>query len=72
MVCLSAVSFGLVACGQRGALYLPTDPAATQRATLPQLIGVSDGLAAPKPAATSSAPASAAAGGTTTTTPAQK
>lgn len=26
------------ACGQRGPLYLPIDPAATQRATLPQAV----------------------------------
>ncbi|MDD2711664.1 MAG: lipoprotein [Simplicispira sp.] len=28
----------LCACGQRGPLYLPSDPAATQRATLPQTL----------------------------------
>ena len=28
----------LGACGQRGPLYLPTDPAASQRATLPQTV----------------------------------
>lgn len=29
---------GLSACGQRGPLYLPTDPAAAGRATLPQVL----------------------------------
>ncbi|MCD2512928.1 LPS translocon maturation chaperone LptM [Comamonas endophytica] len=33
---LSAAS--LVACGQRGPLYLPTAPEAAQRATLPQTL----------------------------------
>ena len=29
---------GLAGCGQRGPLYLPTDPAAANRATLPQVL----------------------------------
>jgi predicted small lipoprotein YifL len=62
MVCLAASAAGLAACGQRGALYLPTDPAAAQRATLPQLLtpGGSNASdeAASKPAAASSAPTS--------------
>ncbi|WP_298705527.1 LPS translocon maturation chaperone LptM [Variovorax gossypii] len=63
MACLALSAAGLVACGQRGALYLPTDPAAAQRATLPQLLTpggskASDNEAAPKPAAASSAPTS--------------
>jgi len=66
MVCLAAAAGGLAACGQRGPLYLPTDPAAAQRATLPQLLtpggpransGSDADAAAPKPAAASSAPA---------------
>ncbi|HEY1226834.1 MAG TPA: lipoprotein [Ramlibacter sp.] len=32
------VLLGLSACGQRGPLYLPTDPAAAGRATLPQVL----------------------------------
>lgn len=28
----------LAACGQKGDLFLPTDPAATHRATLPQVL----------------------------------
>ena len=35
---LALVGVGLTACGQRGALYLPTDPAAKDRATLPELL----------------------------------
>ncbi|WP_093172502.1 LPS translocon maturation chaperone LptM [Variovorax sp. YR566] len=65
MVCLVAGAAGLVACGQRGALYLPTDPAAAGRATLPQLMtpeslrsSSSSSEAAPAPAAAASAPAS--------------
>lgn len=66
MVCLVAAATGLVACGQRGALYLPTDPAAAQRATLPQLMtpeslrSSSSSEAAPAPAAAASAPAAGA------------
>ncbi|MGJ7612320.1 MULTISPECIES: LPS translocon maturation chaperone LptM [unclassified Variovorax] len=68
MVCLVAAATGLVACGQRGALYLPTDPAAVQRATLPQLMTPeslrsspsSSSEAAPAPAAAASAPAAGA------------
>ena len=63
MVCIVAAAGGLAACGQRGALYLPNDPAAAQRATLPQLLTPGDSSssnqAAPKPAAASSAPAAA-------------
>ncbi|WP_237726110.1 LPS translocon maturation chaperone LptM [Variovorax sp. CF313] len=66
MVCLAAGTTALVACGQRGALYLPTDPAAAGRATLPQLMtpeslrpsSSSSSEAAPAPAAAASAPAS--------------
>jgi predicted small lipoprotein YifL len=35
---LGALLILLAACGQQGALYLPTDPAAQQRATLPQTL----------------------------------
>jgi predicted small lipoprotein YifL len=34
---LAALGVGLAGCGQRGPLYLPNDPAAASRATLPQL-----------------------------------
>ncbi|MBU3653734.1 MAG: hypothetical protein FGM44_11705 [Limnohabitans sp.] len=33
-----SMASGLVACGQRGALYLPTEPAAQDRASLPQIL----------------------------------
>ena len=36
MVGLAAGILALSACGQRGPLYLPTDPAAAHRASLPQ------------------------------------
>jgi len=78
MVCLAAAASGLAACGQRGPLFLPTDPAAAQRATLPQLLtpggprASSDAdAAAPKPAAASSAPAPAAGATTGTGAPKQ-
>lgn len=35
---LALVGVGLSACGQKGPLYLPTDPAAKDRATLPQIL----------------------------------
>lgn len=70
MVCLAVGAAGLVAgCGQRGPLYLPTDPAAAGRATLPELMtpdslrsspstsSPSSSQAAPAPAAAASAPA---------------
>jgi len=65
MVCLAVGTAGLVACGQRGPLYLPTDPAAAGRATLPELLtpdslrssSSSSSQAAPAPAAAASAPA---------------
>jgi hypothetical protein len=41
---------GLIGCGQRGALYLPTEPAAQDRATLPQILTPS--LPSRKPADT--------------------
>ena len=37
-VVVLAALLPLAACGQRGPLYLPTDPAAAQRATLPQTV----------------------------------
>ena len=36
MIAIGVLSLG--ACGQPGALYLPTEPAAAQRATLPQTL----------------------------------
>lgn len=62
MVCVAASAAALAGCGQRGPLYLPKDPAATQRATLPDLMtprvpGTSSDAVAPAPTGASSAPA---------------
>lgn len=66
---LCALGVGLSGCGLKGPLYLPTDPAAAQRATLPELLtpsigkpaspAAADAAAAPAPAPASSAPAGA-------------
>ncbi|RZL68557.1 MAG: hypothetical protein EOP77_00875 [Variovorax sp.] len=66
MVCIATSAVALAGCGQRGPLYLPKDPAAANRATLPDLMtprmpGASPDAAAPAPAGASSAPASGAA-----------
>ncbi|MBL7088393.1 lipoprotein [Acidovorax sp.] len=54
---LAASAAALFGCGQRGPLYLPTGPAASQRATLPQtLTPGKDASSAPTPAATASQP----------------
>ena len=37
LLALSMV-FGLVACGQKGALFIPTDPEASERAVFPQVL----------------------------------
>jgi len=66
MVCLAAATTGLAACGQKGALYLPTDPAAVQRATLPQLL-TPGGSDSSSNATTAPAPAAPASGTTTDT-----
>jgi predicted small lipoprotein YifL len=63
---LALVGVGLIACGQKGDLVQPTDPAAKGRATLPGLLlpdAVTSSPAAQPPAAASSAPAPAPAGG---------
>nr|WP_236024287.1 lipoprotein [Comamonas suwonensis] len=48
--CAASIA-SLSACGQKGPLYLPTDPAAQGRATLPEALGISSpkapGTAAP-------------------------
>jgi predicted small lipoprotein YifL len=50
----------LAGCGQRGPLYLPTEPAAANRATLPDLLRpgsrTPNATGAPAPADTGSAP----------------
>lgn len=45
-----ALLFALAACGQRGPLYLPTEPAAANRATLPQVLTPGGTPTAPAPA----------------------
>ena len=59
---LAASAAALAGCGQRGPLYLPSGPAASQRATLPQTLTPSTGSEnirdTPAPAA--AAPAAAA------------
>ena len=40
---LFILGVGLAGCGQKGELYLPTDPAAANRATLPSLLRPSFG-----------------------------
>ena len=62
MVCLAAATTGLAACGQKGALDLPTDPAAAQRATWPQLLtpGGSDSTSSTNTTPAPAAPASSA------------
>jgi predicted small lipoprotein YifL len=50
---LPSVVVGITGCGQRGGLYMPTEPAAANRATLPDL--VIPGTR--KPSTTSPAPA---------------
>jgi predicted small lipoprotein YifL len=51
----------LTGCGQKGALFIPTEPAAAQRATLPQTLR--PGM--PKPAAPVAIPAAPASSPTT-------
>ncbi|MGD9773024.1 LPS translocon maturation chaperone LptM [Diaphorobacter sp.] len=53
-----AASAAVLGCGQRGPLFLPTDPAAAQRATLPETLNPTTSPRANPPAAPSSAPAS--------------
>ena len=63
---LCALGVGLTGCGQKGPLYLPTDPAAANRATLPSLLTPSVRRRAEDaptaPAAASSVPASTGEG----------
>jgi predicted small lipoprotein YifL len=46
----SAVLVATVGCGQRGPLYLPTEPAAANRATLPQVLNPAGTSTSPTPA----------------------
>ncbi|QDL39617.1 hypothetical protein EUB48_03775 [Rhodoferax sediminis] len=56
----------LSACGQKGALFLPTEPAAAQRATLIQTLRPGPPAQAPAPVSAASAPASSASSPATT------
>ena len=51
-ILVSAALLALAGCGQKGDLYLPTEPAAQNRATLPQVLvpGSTPTPAAPGPA----------------------
>jgi predicted small lipoprotein YifL len=64
-----AAALLLGACGQRGPLYLPTEPAAANRATLPQVLnparafpGTRAPTAPPDPAGSEAAPGSSGTG----------
>lgn len=52
-VLAAAVVLAATGCGQKGPLYLPTEPAAAARATLPETLGPA---AAARPASPASAP----------------
>lgn len=56
-ILVTALGGLLAACGQKGPLYVPTTPAAAQRATLPQTVfGGASAAAAPASAPDASAP----------------
>ena len=59
-----AIAAVLCGCGQKGDLYLPTGPAAANRATLTDAIQPWAGPAAPAAAASAPVPASATGTGT--------
>ena len=61
LLALAALA-AVVGCGQRGPLYLPTDPAAANRATLPQILNPAGTSTAPTPAASASQPATGGTG----------
>ncbi|PHM21654.1 MAG: hypothetical protein CK604_04555 [Curvibacter sp. PD_MW3] len=59
-VIVASLTAVLTGCGQPGALYLPTEPAAARRATLPETLtpGSRQNNVATPPATPASAPAS--------------
>ncbi|MFN3437954.1 MAG: LPS translocon maturation chaperone LptM [Acidovorax sp.] len=57
---LAASAAALAGCGQRGPLFLPTGPAATQRATLPQTLTPGGSSSAAEVTAPAAAPAASA------------
>ena len=54
---LAGGAVSLMGCGQKGLLFLPTEPAAAHRATLPQTLRSSIGFAPPPATTAASAPA---------------
>jgi len=56
----AAVVAALAACGQKGPLFLPTDPAAAGRATLPETLSPSTSVSSPRSAASAPATGKAA------------
>ncbi|HYP72337.1 MAG TPA: lipoprotein [Variovorax sp.] len=62
---LAMLGVGLAGCGQRGPLYLPTDPAAANRATLPQVLLPVPSRSESTPEPQTGAPASSAPAGDT-------
>ncbi|WP_313300776.1 LPS translocon maturation chaperone LptM [Diaphorobacter sp.] len=64
-IALGGLAVVVTACGQRGPLYLPTEPAAAQRATLPETLDPTRRISpssasdvAPAPATPATRPAS--------------
>lgn len=55
-LCAAGAVLVLAGCGQRGPLYLPTEPAAANRATLPQVLTPGGPPTAPAPAPAPGAP----------------
>ena len=66
-LCASAL---LVACGQKGALYMPNDPEFKQRATLPDIVRRQIPGNTATPATPAASPASNAASASSPTSPA--
>ena len=64
---LFVVGVGVSGCGQKGELYLPTEPAAANRATLPSLLRPRFGES--RPGGTGATPVPAPAASSATTSP---
>jgi predicted small lipoprotein YifL len=56
LVLAAAVVGALAGCGQKGPLFLPTEPAAAQRATLPQTLSPARAASAPPSGTATPAP----------------
>jgi predicted small lipoprotein YifL len=59
MTAVVLLAFLVSGCGQKGGLYLPTDPAARDRATLPQVLSPVRTTQSAPPAAAAAAASSA-------------